>query len=38
RGVSLIRDQKVAFEDCVKDALSEIERTKQRFRELKSLE
>ncbi len=38
RGVSLIRDQKVGFEDCVKDALNEIERTKHRFRELKSVE
>jgi hypothetical protein len=38
RGVSLIRDQKVTFDDCVKDALSEIERTKHRFREMKSLQ
>jgi phthalate 4,5-dioxygenase oxygenase subunit len=36
RGVSIIRDQKVPFDDCVKDVLSEIERTKHRFRELKN--
>ncbi|MBM4296387.1 MAG: Rieske 2Fe-2S domain-containing protein [Deltaproteobacteria bacterium] len=38
RGVSLIRDKQVSFEECVGDALGEIERTKQRFRELNSLE
>ncbi|HEX9663542.1 MAG TPA: Rieske 2Fe-2S domain-containing protein [Candidatus Binatia bacterium] len=38
RGVSIVRDQKVSFDDCVAEVLREIERTKHRFRELKSLQ
>jgi len=38
RGVSIIRDKNVAFEDCAADVLKEIERTKHRFRELRALE
>ena len=38
RGVSIIRDKNVSFDDCVADVLKEIERTKHRFRELRSLE
>jgi hypothetical protein len=34
RGVSLVRDQKVPFDDCVTEVLQEIERTKHRFREI----
>jgi len=38
RGVSIIRDKNVSFEDCAADVLKEIERTKHRFRELRALE
>ena len=38
RGVSIIRDKNVSFDDCVADVLKEIERTKHRFRELRSIE
>jgi hypothetical protein len=34
RGVSIVRDQKVPFDDCVAEVLREIERTKHRFHEL----
>jgi len=35
RGVSFIRDKNAPFDDCVKEMLSENERTKHRFRELR---
>ena len=34
RGVSIVRDQKIPFDDCVTEVLREIETTKHRFREL----
>jgi hypothetical protein len=36
RGVSIVRDQKIPFDDCVDEVLREIEATKHRFRELRS--
>jgi hypothetical protein len=37
RGVSLIRDQKVSFDECVQDALAEIDKAKLRFRALRGI-
>jgi phenylpropionate dioxygenase-like ring-hydroxylating dioxygenase large terminal subunit len=34
RGVSLVREQHVPFDDCVDEVLREIDRTRNRFREL----
>ena len=38
RGVSIIRDKNVSFEDCAADVPKEIEQSKHRFRELRALE